>query len=188
MGSSPGVTLIELLAALALASVLMALALPPMQALQARQRATATLNHLIGGVQFARHAAIALRVPVSFCPSADATSCGSRDTWHLGALVFLDPNRNGTREAEEALLRVLPSIPADGRVTWRSFRNRSYLTFEPRGFTSWQNGTFRYCPPDDDPSLIRAFIINPQGRVRRAPDADGDGIVEDASGRPMTCR
>jgi type IV fimbrial biogenesis protein FimT len=187
MRASRGVTLVELLAALAVTAVLMGVALPAMHGLLARHRVTATLNHLIGGVQLARHAAISLRTPVSFCPSDDALQCGVRDTWHAGALVFLDRNRNGTRDEGDTLLRVLPSIPAAGRITWRSFRNRSYLTFEPRGFTRWQNGTFRFCPADADPALIRAIIVNPQGRVRQAPDADGDGVVEDANGRPMAC-
>jgi len=31
------------------------------------------------------------------------------------------------------------------------------------------------------------IILNAQGRVRVARDVDGDGIVEDAAGRPVSC-
>jgi type IV fimbrial biogenesis protein FimT len=182
-----GLTLVELLVSLAIAATLLGLALPAMNSYFARQQATAALNHLIGAVQFARAAAITMRNTVTICPMATAGACGPRDTWHNGAMVFVDNDRDGRRGAGEVVLRVLPALPEGSRVYWRSFRNRSYLSFTATGLTQWQNGSLRYCPPGDDPTLVREIIINPQGRVRRAPDRNGDGIVEDANGQPVSC-
>ena len=85
------------------------------------------------------------------------------------------------------MLRALPALARGSRVYWRSFRNRSYLSFTSTGLTAWQNGSFRYCPLSGDPSLIREVILNPAGRLRRATDHDGDGVVEDATGAPVSC-
>jgi type IV fimbrial biogenesis protein FimT len=182
-----GLTLIELLVGLAVAATLIGIALPSLQTYVDQQQATAAINQLTGAVQFARAAAIAMRNTVTLCPMADAGACGPRDTWHIGAVIFVDNNRNGRLDISEAVLRRLPPLPAGSRVFWRSFRNRSYLSFTAIGLTQWQNGSFRYCPPNDDATLIREIIINPAGRVRRATDVDGDGVVDDAAGRPVTC-
>jgi type IV fimbrial biogenesis protein FimT len=187
MPKHTGFSLFELLVTIAVVLLLASVAMPEFGALVASRRANASLEQVIVGLQFSRHAAISLGRPVSFCPSADAMACGARDTWHTGSIAFMDRNRDGQRSAGEPLLRAFPAIAAEGRIEWRSFRKRPYLTFEPSGFTSWQNGHFKFCPTDGEPRLIRAAIVNPQGRVRRAPDRNGDGVPEDANGRPYAC-
>jgi hypothetical protein len=57
----------------------------------------------------------------------------------------------------------------------------------PRGYTHWQNGSFLYCPADNDVTHARMAIVNAQGRTRRAEDRDHDGVIEDAAGRPVVC-
>jgi type IV fimbrial biogenesis protein FimT len=187
VASHRGITVLELLVGLAVASVLSSLAIPAMREFVAAQRSTAAINQLIGAVQFARSAAVTASSTVVLCPSADGERCGARDTWQTGAIAFLDADRDGGRDAAEVVLRGFPSLPRRSRVFWRSFRNRGYLSFTGIGYTAWQNGHFRYCPREPDPRLIREVVVNPQGRVRRAPDRDRDGVVEDTSGRPATC-
>jgi type IV fimbrial biogenesis protein FimT len=130
---------------------------------------------------------LSLRTAVTVCPSSDAMSCGARDTWHAGTLIFADPNRNGAREPNESVLRWLPGLDHRGRIYWRSFRNRSYLQFTATGMTDWQNGNFLYCPANRDPHFAREVILNAQARPRKAPDANRDGIVEDANGDSVRC-
>lgn len=178
--------MIELLVTLALLAVLFSLALPDFAAFIGRQRSVAAVNGLVGAVQIARNAAVTGRTTTTLCPAASGR-CGARDTWHLGALVFEDDNGNGRREEAEAIVARLPRLRAGERVYWRSFRNRGYLQFSATGFTSWQNGHFLYCSRDRDPRLARQVIINAQGRARMARDRDGDGIAEDARGRPLQC-
>ena len=113
--------------------------------------------------------------------------CGRRNTWHNGALVFLDRNANGRFDGSDVLLRRIPRLGEGERFYWRSFRNRSYLMIRPSGLTDWQNGNLLYCPASGDPRFARQIVINAQARVRHARDSDGDGIVEDAQGRAVDC-
>jgi len=179
-------TLAELLAALAVAAVALALAVPAFDDLLAGRRATAALDQIVGGIAVARTEAILQGRPVTLCP-ARATACLGRDRWHEGALIFVDDNGDGQRNDGERVLAALPPLPPGARLYWRSFRNRSFLQFQPRGYTDWQNGHFLYCPPDGRPRHARMAIVNAQGRVRIARDADGDGVVEDAGGAPLRC-
>ncbi len=181
-----GITLIELLVTLAVAAVLLHAALPAFADLLASQRAAAASNAVVGAVQLARSSAITHRTAVTFCPRS-GNACGGRAHWRDGGLVFLDHNRNAELDAGEPLLGTLAALEAGATLAWRSFRNRSYLRFEPRGYTDWQNGHFQYCPASSDARHARQVIINAQGRTRSARDRDGDGIREDARGRPLRC-
>ena len=179
-------TLIELLVTLAVAAILMSAALVSASHWIEQGRASAAINQMLGAVQFTRHAAVTYRTTATLCP-ADGLKCGRRNDWHNGALMFLDRNVNGRVDGEDVVLRQLPRLRSGARIYWRSFRNRSYLSIKPSGLTDWQNGHLLYCPPSRDPLYAREVIINAQARVRHARDTDGDGIVEDARGRPVSC-
>lgn len=181
-----GFSLLEMLVVLAIASGLLAMAVPSFQTIPPQARSGAAINQTIGAVSFARSAAVLQRTPVTLCPGAE-NQCLGRDQWHRGALIFQDPNQNGRREAGEAVLSALSGLRDGDRLYWRSFRNRGYLRFLPVGYTHWQNGNFLYCPENRDATLARMLIVNAQGRTRVARDADGDGVAEDARGRPIAC-
>ena len=170
---------------LTISAMLISFAFPSMQGLVAQSRASLAINQMLGAVQLTRNAAVTYRTRATLCPGA-GPDCGSRDTWHAGAMIFLDRNGDAARQDSELVVRQLPPLP-QGMVTWRSFRNRSTLTVLPSGYTDWQNGSFRYCPADGDLRYARQVIINAQGRPRRAHDNDGDGIVEGADGSPIEC-
>ena len=209
---SAGLTLVELLTTLAVAGILVAAASGGAAHLIGQHRASAAVNQMLGAVRFARHAAVAHRSSVTLCPADGAQSlqpgsargnpsqenssargnpsqerCGRRNTWHNGALVFLDRNANGRFDGSDVLLRRMPRLGEGERFYWRSFRNRSYLMIRPSGLTDWQNGNLLYCPASGDPRFARQIVINAQARVRHARDSDGDGIVEDAQGRAVDC-
>jgi type IV fimbrial biogenesis protein FimT len=179
-------TLPELLLVLAIIAVTLLLGLPSFGNLVAAERATSALNGIVGGVAVARTQAILQRRTVTLCPGR-AGGCLGRDQWHQGALIFIDEDGDGVLDVGERLVATLPALRGGGRIYWRSFRNRSYLQFHPRGYTQWQNGNLLYCPPDGRARHARMAILNAQGRVRMARDADRDGIVEDASGNPVRC-
>ena len=184
---SQGLTLVELLTTLAVAGILVTTASGGATRLLDHHRAGAAVNQMLGAIRFARHAAVAHRSPATLCPADGGDRCGRRNTWHNGTLVFLDGNANGRFDGNDVLLRRMPSLRQGDRFYWRSFRNRSYLMIRPNGLTDWQNGNLLYCPASDDPRFARQIVINAQARVRHARDSDGDGIVEDARGRPVRC-
>ncbi|MEM1433017.1 MAG: GspH/FimT family pseudopilin [Pseudomonadota bacterium] len=184
-----GITLPELLVTLSVLATLLLFAVPAFDGLLARERRTAAMNQVLGAVQFARAAAIRFRSRTLLCPGAGtpAPRCGARDHWHAGALVFLDRNGNGRREASEDVLLRLPGWTDGGRIRWRAFRNRSYLAFRPQGVTDWQNGAFTWCPPPEDDTAPLQVVLNGAGRTRTAQDLDGDGIPENSRGEPVRC-
>jgi len=181
-----GFTLIELLVTLAIVATLTGVALPGFIDLVRDYRASAAINGMIARVQYLRSPAITARRTVTLCPGR-APTCGARDSWHLGSFVFIDDNRNGKADAGDQILREFGPAANSGEFSWRSFRNRKSLSIRGTGLTNWQNGSFRYCPETGDPRFARQAIINAQARVRHARDSDGDGIREDAQGRPIRC-
>lgn len=181
-----GFSLVELLATLAVVSVLLTLALPSFEWLVNSRRSAAAVNQLVGAVASARSLAISRGQIVTLCPGRDGR-CLGRNQWHRGFLIFIDHDADGRVDSNDRVVTALPPLGPDDRIYWRSFRNRSFLQFHPRGFTRWQNGTFLYCPGNGDAGAARLAVINVQGRVRLARDADGDGVVEDPGGRNVTC-
>ncbi len=184
--AATGFSLIELIVTMAIAALLCGLALPSFTALIAAERATQRINAMAGAVQLARTIAITHQTTTTICPGV-IDACLGANRWHEGTLVFADRNANRRVDAEDFVAAKLPKLLPGERFIWRSFRNRSYLQFTARGYSDWQNGHLQYCPPDGNPRFARQIILNAQGRIRRAPDRDGDGIQEDARGRPLSC-
>ena len=181
-----GVSLLELLITLAVAAVLAGTALPSFVGLADQHRATARINAMLGAVQAARRVAITRNASVTLCPS-QGPRCLGANQWHQGAVAFVDQDGDRRIDSGEFVALRLPKLDAGERIRWRSFRNRSYLLIRGSGLTDWQNGNFQYCPANGDVSLARQIILNAQGRARHAVDADGDGVREDARGRPLAC-
>lgn len=181
-----GLTLIELLVALAVGGILLTWTATGASHVIEQRRASAALNQILGALQFTRHAAVSHRATTTLCPS-NGGGCGRRNSWHEGALIFLDRDGDGRLDGEDTALRRLPPLREEDRIYWRSFGNRKHLSIRPSGLTAWQSGNLTYCPPDGDLRYARQAIVNAQGRVRLARDADGDGIREDASGRDLRC-
>lgn len=179
-----GMTLIELLLTLGLLSMLLGLSLPGFGELLQRKRGDLAMGRLQGLVEFTRMSAVTAGREVTLCPSGDGRLCGG--PWRRGALVFSNPAGAGQPDSSGPL-RVLSFDGLPGRLLWRSFGNRQSLTFTPLGFTRNQNGSFTYCPDDGNLRNARVLVINRAGRVRRARDSNGDGMVEDSRGRVPRC-
>ena len=180
-----GLTLSELLAVLAVGAVLAGAAVPGMLPLIDRAKADAAIEQMARAIRFTRYQAITRRSTATFCPAREAV-CGRRDSWHEGAMIFLDADADGDRDSGEEVLQRLPPM-AGYRVRWRSFRNRKSLSMRPDGTTDWQPGNMVVCPIDGDARRARQLVVNAQGRVRLSRDQDRDGIVEDTRGRPVSC-
>ena len=180
-----GITLVELLVCLVIASVLAGFALFSTPDWIAQYRARTSLSTLRAAINLARHAAVRRGYNVVVCPSA-GDACGPANTWINGALIFEDRNRDRVLNQSDVIISQSPGV-ASGGIVWRSFRNRGVLVFKPRGLTDWQNGHFQFCPEDNDVRHARQVILNYAGRTYASRDRDGDGIHEDAHGRPLRC-
>lgn len=110
-----GLTMIELLVALAVLAILLAIGLPAMQETLRSNRVSALSNDVLAAAAYARSEAVRRVRDVTACPSPNSTaatsSCSGAD-WGLGWIVFVDANGDGQRQAAEALVRL--AGPADG--------------------------------------------------------------------------
>jgi len=164
MKTNSGVTLPELLIALIIIAIVMAIGVPTWSMLVRRTRAASQTNQLVRAVNFARMAAIKHREVVTICKSRDQSTCSGE--WSDGQIVFIDINSNGKLDGSDKLLFTFPATPAGGTLTWRGFPTSEYLQLLPTGFTNNQNGTFIYSPVDKDPKYVRKVVVSQTGRVR----------------------
>ncbi len=182
---SQGLTLLELLVALAIAATLAFYAVPALSPWLHRQEARSTALRFIQLVQYARVQAIESRLPVIVCGSDSAAGC--LHDWNRGTLVFIDRNDDGEMGPKDKLLAQYPPLGERGVVTWRAAFGKPFFRALPTGRVSF-TGNFTYCPRSGDARLASRVIVNAAGRPRMARDRDGDGIVEDARGEAVDCR
>ncbi|MEX2498567.1 MAG: GspH/FimT family pseudopilin [Wenzhouxiangellaceae bacterium] len=156
-----GLTLIEMLLAMAVAAVLMSVVLPSMRDLQQRQRIGATANELVAHINQARIHAVTHREITVMCPSLDGASCTGSNRWEHGWIVFRDPNRNGRPDRPADVLRVgsgMQNLVIDSA-------GRTRIRYRPSGFASGTNLTIKLCDTAH-PDQSRAVIVSNPGRPR----------------------
>lgn len=163
-----GITLIELLIALAIAAVLLGLSLPSFAALKARNDVAASHNLMMTGFAAAREAAITHRAPAVLCPGNSDTGCRKDGIWDGGWMIWLDRNDNGRFDSSDTLLRSETGF--DGELAIRSSKQRSRVTFQPSGMAEGSNLTVKLC--DSEGTALRGLVTSNTGRTRSSTDAE----------------
>ena len=171
-----GFTIMELMVAVTVSVVLIAIAVPAFSALSARNELATTTNALRGALLTARQSAITQGRPVSLCAGSPAAGCTG--DWSAGRwLVFHDTDHSGDLDADEPVLRDgrMPSgAHVDGNGPFGSA-----LVYVPLGHAEWPSGGFgagrlRVCVPHDLAPNARELVISASGRVRlESRDFDG---------------
>ncbi len=170
-----GFTLVEIMIALAVLSILGTLAVPAFTNLYDDSSRTNAVNSFIHTIFLARSEAMKRGEMVSICKSANASSCenGASD-WNRGWIVFANSDRDEppVRDDDEALLYV-----HEGWRTGSIAANRAAFSFRPH-IQGVVNGTLVFCDRRGS-AAARAIIISHVGRPRVAQ--------RDASNRPLRC-
>jgi type IV fimbrial biogenesis protein FimT len=109
-GAHRGLTLIELLAALALAAVLLRIALPAYNDFIASMRVMQEAQHIAASMNLARSEAIKRGVRVNLCTSANGLQCTSGSLWHGGWIMHVDADASGQIESGSDLIRARESV------------------------------------------------------------------------------
>jgi type IV fimbrial biogenesis protein FimT len=178
-----GFSLLELLIALAIASIIAAYAAPSFNNLLKEFARRSNTSNLVALINTARHTAIQKQTSVTLCPIDASNTCTKN--WKRPVTAFFDPNRNKKIDSNEVIIRQF--LPDQSGFLNGKTGIRNYFRFRPSGLAREAIGSIIWCPKDQDNRYASHISINMGGRPRTASDTDGDGIVEDASGKPTSC-
>lgn len=188
---STGFTLVELMVALAILSILVMAAAPNFTATVKRNRIESQLKDLSSHVKLARSESISRSQTVTLCRSGDMATCSTAaalSDWSIGWITFLDINGDANVDADDIILRVHEglgrntltvtddnAVPADiGDIQFS--RNRVNT-----------RATFQLCEEEGENTLARALIMELTGRVMWSIDSNSNAISEDIRGNDLSC-
>lgn len=160
-----GFTLIEMLVAVAIVSIVMAIGIPSYKSVTTSNRTAAEMNALVGDLQFARSEAIQRGQTVTMCNSANGTSCLGTNAWTPGWIVFSDPNGNDTVDAGETVLRRQAAMQGGDTLNSNAAASPGAITFNRNGFTA-NAQTLTLSDSDGSTAQRRCGVISLVGRVR----------------------
>jgi type IV fimbrial biogenesis protein FimT len=100
-----GLTLIELMMAVAIGAILLALAAPSFQQALGKNRLSSAASELTGAVQLARAEAIRNNRRVTLCRSEDGSACSASTSTWPGWIVFVDTDGDGVRDTAEPVVK-----------------------------------------------------------------------------------
>ena len=174
MRSSPGFTLLELLATVAVAAIVLASGVPFVRSLVLDARRTSAVNGLVHGIHLARTEAHRDLRDVVVCRSATGSTCAAAGNWASGWIVFVNEDRDDPPQIDggERVLHVIQRQSV-GSIT----SNRRAYVLRPYALRA-TNGTVVFCDERGRPAA-RAVIVSYTGRPRVS--------TRNASGQPLTC-
>lgn len=105
-----GFTLVELMIAVAVVAILLALALPSFQGSMRSNRVATTSNELLGSLSLARTEAIRGLGPAGVCASADGATCAATTDWANGWIVWRDDRAAGGVVVRTVVRYVQPKV------------------------------------------------------------------------------
>ncbi len=187
-----GFTLVELMIAVLVLSLLLALGAPAFSNMVKNNRLLSEVYALRSILNNARSEALAQRRPVTVCSSSDGVSCTNEANWNVGYLAFVDNNRNAVVNdpndpAGDRVFMVKDSPVPSVSIKYSNPANR--VIFDSRGNASGFNGTFTLCD-DRGATEARGVIVYAVGKVHASVEMDPnepDGIVNDHQGNNLVC-
>lgn len=168
MNRDSGFTLLELMIAVAVLGILLALAIPSFLGLIRDSQRSSAVNDLLADMTFARSEAGRRGRDMIVCSNVSGDTCGSDNDWGAGWIVFEDSNSSATssaagKDTSEPVIR-----RASGRVASLTVTgNQAFLQFRPFNKRSIPGGTgtVTFCDPRGA-AQSRAIIVASSGRPR----------------------
>lgn len=158
-----GITLIELMVAIAVLAVLLAIGMPSFAALVRQWRQDSAVDAFIGDVRLARSTATRTSRPVVVCAIGSAGRCSTGADWAGGWLVFSDLDGNGERDAGEPVIAQRGAQA--GIAAMRDKNSSAQLSFRSNGTLSGTSDTVSV-QPQGASGPTQVITINMLGRAR----------------------
>lgn len=173
-----GLTLLELLIAMAVAGIVAAVGVPAFRAFSQNQNRLTGTTELAYTLGYARSEAIKRAQFVTVCRSVDQSSCsGAGADWTVGWIVFSNTAAaNATvRNAGEPVLHSFATFPANIALSTADLAP-GLLTFRPSGDLGI-SATWTWCDARGA-AEARGVVVDEAGRARVSDvDANGDALV-----------
>ena len=167
---SKGVTAMDLLVTMTMATILMVIGVPGLQEYGMNQQIKSALSLLHSDLKLARNDAISLNARTVACPGDAKTGCAGHSQWNQGWLVFADLNDDRQWQNEEPLLR--EAIEFDG-LSISSPESRSLIRFFPGGTAPGSNTSIVFCDRRGFEKGQKIVLSN-SGRMRQSALTSSD--------------
>lgn len=158
MKQTSGFTLVELMIAVAVLAILLAIGLPSFQSSFRSNRVATASNELLTSFTLARSEAIRSTRGAGVCASANGTSCVG--SWNDGWLVWGDANSNGALDAGETVVRysqARPALAMNGSAASVAYDGRGRVVGGPKNIG---------LKPEGYETPARFLCINGTGQAR----------------------
>jgi type IV fimbrial biogenesis protein FimT len=163
MRTHKGVTLIELMIAIALLATIFSLAVPSFSRAMVRTQLGSAESTLFASVNDAMNSSFLRNQRLVMCPSNGADTCTAGHEWSKGWIVFDDRDENREHSADEALIHRHSGL--DNGLRLFSSSGRTRLIFQSGGANFGSNAHFKLCHPDHL-TLSRSLYLANNGRLR----------------------
>jgi len=146
-----GVTLIELMIAIIILAILLAIGVPAFRDASLGSKLSSVATDLVASVQLARSEAIKRNRTMTLCSSTDGASCADSGDWETG-WVILDPDDN--------VVQTHGAAPLTIEVSQTAGPNR--LSFQPIGIGATA-AAFRICRASPLGAQERTLTLSASG-------------------------
>lgn len=165
-----GVTLVELVTAVGILSVLLGLSASFILRSVDASRMRTLNNDFLTHLRLIRSEAISRGQRAVMCVSTTGLRCAPHGGWHSGWLLFEDTNNNGLRDNEEEIIGYRPAAPYGWVIAGNGSVAR-YVSYDGLGSSrlangGFQAGTITICKQGARSLPVRQIVINSMGRPR----------------------
>lgn len=183
MRLAQGFTLVELIVAVAVLSIMITVGVPNFVSFIQRYSAESAIGMFHKDLQLARAEAVSLGKRVTVCHLSSGNVCDGN--WLQGVSVFVDDGASiGELDADELVLAESNPLGTENHFKDSS---RDRVTFTADGQSAGFAATFVFCPSSADAEYARGVILSNTGRARSTSDTNNDGIHEGSDGKALTC-
>lgn len=177
MQGSKGLSLIETIVVLAIASLVIATAVPAAMAWTDRVRIARLQSDLAETFLTANRLAVASGAATILCPSRGG-GCEEGIDWSRGWLVYADVDGDRVFGKHDNVIRRTAAL--DGGLRLHSTSGRPKIVFHPQGDTTGSNATFTICAPTS--RQVASVVMSNAGRFQSSRgNADQGGQTDTTS-------